>query len=91
MTPEDIRAKYSLRDASVVRVLQYFADSYFHPELKAILVSLRTTAFEMVDLAVDGPELVVGLRRLVEAKDCFVRHFLVTHNFLVDNNDKPTS
>lgn len=29
-------------------------------------------------LPADGPELTAGLRKLLEAKDCFVRHALVS-------------
>jgi hypothetical protein len=30
-------------------------------------------AAEMIDYLPDGPELLAGLRKLLEAKDCFVR------------------
>ena len=30
-------------------------------------------ARDMIELCQDGPELTVGLRKLLEAKDCFVR------------------
>jgi hypothetical protein len=34
---------------------------------------LASTAAQMIYLLPDGPELTVGLRKLLEAKDCFVR------------------
>lgn len=56
------------------RLMQYF--KYDHlPE-----GPMRTTSQECADLAEtidnglpDGPEKTVGLRKLLEAKDCFVR------------------
>lgn len=33
-------------------------------------------AGQMVDVLPDGPELTAGLRKLLEAKDCFVRQAL---------------
>lgn len=34
---------------------------------------LSTTALDMAAQLPDGPELTTGLRKLLEAKDCFVR------------------
>lgn len=81
MTPIQIREKYALRNHAVVGVLQFFADEHLHPNLKDVVTPIRLLAFDLVDMMQDGPELTVALRKLVEAKDTFCRHYLVTHNF----------
>lgn len=83
MTPSDIRAKYAMRNSSVIGVLQFLADDHLHPALKMIVTPLRDAAFEIVDKSTDGPELTVAIRRIVEAKDAFVRHYLVVNNFVL--------
>jgi hypothetical protein len=37
-----------------------------------VAVAIHQSAVHMADLLNDGPELVAGLRKLREAKDCFV-------------------
>ncbi len=81
MLPEDIRKKYSTRHMSTVSILQFFADSHLHPTLKEIVIPIREVAFKMVDNFNDGPELTIGLRNLLDAKDAFLRHCLIVHNF----------
>lgn len=43
------------------------------PHLGSIAQAAERLAAEMVDALPDGPELTAGLRKLLEAKDCFVR------------------
>lgn len=43
------------------------------PHLGSIAQASERLAAEMVDALPDGPELSAGLRKLLEAKDCFVR------------------
>jgi hypothetical protein len=38
-----------------------------------VAVVIRATAHEMARALPDSPELTAGLRKLLEAKDCFVR------------------
>lgn len=45
--------------------------------LQAISRVAETAAFFLVDQLNDGPELSAGLRKLLEAKDCFVRQALI--------------
>ena len=45
-------------------------------EMDQIRTSVSSLAGEMVDRCPDGPELSTGLRKLLEAKDCFVRAVL---------------
>jgi hypothetical protein len=45
-------------------------------EMDQIRTRIKSLAFEMVERCPDGPELTTGLRKLLEAKDCFVRAVL---------------
>ena len=59
---------------AVAQVLQFF--TYDHlPEgrLRDTSKMCHDLAHEMVSKVGTGPELTVGLRKLLEAKDCFVR------------------
>lgn len=42
-------------------------------ELRSVSAACADLAQEMVEELPDGPELTAGLRKLLEAKDCFVR------------------
>jgi hypothetical protein len=50
-----------------------FAFSHLPEHLQAISMPVAVIAAKMVGELPDGPELTAGLRKLVEAKDCFVR------------------
>jgi hypothetical protein len=52
---------------------------YVHlpPHLQQISQECFMVAQTMVDDLQDGPELAAGLRKLLEAKDCFVRQALL--------------
>jgi hypothetical protein len=39
---------------------------------------LHDLAHQMEEMLPDGPEKSAGMRKLLEAKDCFVRSFIVT-------------
>lgn len=62
------------RCAEPVRhVLRFFFDfEHLPPELQAISKPFADLAYRHAAL-LDGPELTVGLRKLLEAKDCMVR------------------
>jgi hypothetical protein len=47
-------------------------------ELREISEQCTAHAQRMVDTLPDGPELSAGLRKLLEAKDCFVRAALLS-------------
>ncbi len=81
MTPQEIRLRYSLRDATTINKLQFFADAHLHPNLKGIVSPIRELAFILVDDIEDGEELLKGLDKLIEAKDCFIRHHLIVNKF----------
>lgn len=54
-------------------IMQHFAYGHLPPQLQEVSAELCQLAGRM-DLALpDGPEKVAGLRKLLEAKDCFVR------------------
>lgn len=89
ISPTDIRERFALRGHETVQALQFFSDRDVHPELQEVIRPIREAAFYLVDILQDGPQLTAALTRLVEAKDIFCRHYLVTHNFkLYDNASK---
>lgn len=86
MTPHQIRQMYSQRNHATLGVLQFFADAHLHPELRVIVRYCRALAFEMVDRLPDGTELILGLRSLRDATDAFLRHYMVSNDFLLPVN-----
>ena len=61
---------------AVAHVLQFFKFDHLPPHLQAVSKPFHDLAHAMVE----GPtnqETTVGLRKLLEAKDCFVRALLV--------------
>jgi len=56
--------------------LAFFAHAHLPPHLARISAPLRDVAFELL-AALEGTahpeEVCIGLRKLLEAKDCFVR------------------
>ncbi len=70
---EDIPMREGLHP-SARALLAFFEYKHLPPGLAAISKSCHDLAHEMAaDPALNGPELTVGLRKLLEAKDCFVR------------------
>ena len=63
----------TLRHPSTTGLLRYFAWEHLPPDLQPISRACAQLAEEMVQDLPDGPELTTGLRKLLEAKDCFVR------------------
>lgn len=47
------------------------------PKLLEISEAVHGHAIGIINEVSDGPELTAGLRKLLEAKDCFVRQALV--------------
>jgi hypothetical protein len=58
---------------NVQDLLRFFAYDHLPEPLQTISRSCFIMAYAMVDGLPDGPELTTGLRKLLEAKDCFVR------------------
>jgi hypothetical protein len=61
------------RHPGTASVVRYFAWAHLPEHLQAVSAPCALLALTMVDALPDGPELTAGLRKLLEAKDCFVR------------------
>lgn len=65
------------RHISVQAIMPHFSFSHLPDDLKPISKAIHDTAVGMLRMLDDGPELTAGLRKLLEAKDCFVRQAVV--------------
>lgn len=54
-------------------IMKYFEYGHLPDHLKRISKNVADLAFEMNRTLPEGPEKSAGLRKLLEAKDCFVR------------------
>lgn len=54
-------------------ILQYFACGHLPEYLQRMSAAMSDLAEQLARLLPEGPELSAGLRKLMEAKDCFVR------------------
>lgn len=54
-------------------ILKYFGYQHLPPHLQGVSAPIGNLAATMEGLLPDGPEKSAGLRKLLEAKDCFVR------------------
>jgi hypothetical protein len=61
------------RHPATVAVAKHFGYEHLAPHLQAVSKLVHDMAAEMIRRMPDGPELTVGLRKLLEAKDAFVR------------------
>ena len=61
------------RHPGTTGLLRYFAWEHLPEDLQAVSRPCGELALQLVDQLPDGPELTTGLRKLLEAKDCFVR------------------
>ena len=57
---------------STEAILKYFEFSHLPPHLQEVSGKFHVLAYDMAS-RLEGPELTAGLRKLLEAKDCFVR------------------
>jgi len=64
---------FAHRHPSTVAILRHFDHGHLPAALQAVSRPCAELAREMVSELPDGPELTTGLRKLLEAKDCFVR------------------
>lgn len=53
--------------------IKYFAYGHLPPHLQAVSKPIGELAEKMEAELPDGPEKSAGMRKLLEAKDCFVR------------------
>lgn len=63
----------STRHPSTQQAVEFFDGEHLAPLFAAVSEKCNKLAHEMVELLPDDPELSAGLRKLLEAKDCFVR------------------
>lgn len=61
------------RNIATQELLKYFAYAHLPPHLQDISAPWCELAMRMCATLPDSRELTVGLRKLLEAKDCFVR------------------
>jgi hypothetical protein len=61
------------RHPGTTHLARYFDYDHLPLPLQAISKPCHDLAKQMIDALPDGPELTAGLRKLLEAKDCFVR------------------
>jgi len=54
------------------QVLQWFEHDHLPVHLQEVVKPIEELATKLVELGT-GPEMTTGLRKLLEAKDCFVR------------------
>ncbi len=55
------------------RMVKWFDGDHLEPELADVVDDCRQLAEAMDRILAEGPEKTTGLRKLLEAKDCFVR------------------
>jgi hypothetical protein len=58
---------------AIARLLQFFTYAHLPEPLQAVARPCCELAHEMHQTLTHNEELLVGLRKLLEAKDCFVR------------------
>ena len=63
--------KYQLEEINPI--MKFFEYDHLPKELQAISMTICQAAHELNDKLPDSYEKLAGLRRLLEAKDCFVR------------------
>ncbi|TQF04771.1 hypothetical protein E6W39_24260 [Kitasatospora acidiphila] len=61
------------RHPSTQAIAKHFAHAHLPEPFQAVSKPCHDLAEDMIHRLPDGPELTAGLRKLLEAKDCFVR------------------
>lgn len=61
------------RHPGTAAVAKHFAFEHLPEHLATVSKHCHDLAAHMISELPDGPELTTGLRKLLEAKDCFVR------------------
>jgi hypothetical protein len=73
------------RYSGVDHLLSLFASEHLPPHLAKVSREFQDIAETMAEDLGSGPELTAGLRKLLVAKDCFVRQAVI------DNRARPVS
>ena len=61
------------RHPATVSIARFFDYDHLPERLKPVSATCALLADRMIEMLPDGPELTTGLRKLLEAKDFFVR------------------
>lgn len=61
------------RHPNTQQLMRHFGYEHLPPHLQEVSRACAELAEALVEGLPDGPELSAGLRKLLEAKDCFVR------------------
>jgi hypothetical protein len=72
------------RHPATMQLLGFFGYDHLPPHLQAISAPCHDLAFDMATTLPDSPELTVGLRKLLEAKDAFVRQAQLVYRLARD-------
>ncbi len=65
------------RHPAVQHLLDLFAYEHLPPHLQAVSKPFSDLAHAQADSLGNSPEIGAGLRKLLEAKDCFVRQAVI--------------
>jgi hypothetical protein len=76
------------RHPATTQLLGFFDFEHLPPYLQAISAPCHDLAFDIASTLPDGPELTAGLRKLLEAKDAFVRQALVVQRMIQEADQK---
>lgn len=68
----------SNRHPATEHMLNLFGYTHLPERLQLVSKPFHDLAVDVADELGDGPELTVGLRKLLEAKDAIVRHAVLT-------------
>lgn len=62
-----------MRKDPAQHIIQFFGAEHLPPHLQEVVEPFHNLAVNLECTLGSGPELTAGLRKLLEAKDCFVR------------------
>ncbi|WP_239404543.1 hypothetical protein [Frankia sp. Cj3] len=65
--------EFANRHPGTTGLLRFFEYAHLPEHLRDVSAPIGQLARDLVHTLPDGPELTAGLRKLLEAKDCFVR------------------
>lgn len=75
--PDNPHPAKAIRNPATTHLLSLFEHGHLPEHLAIVSRSMEAQARNMAEYLPDGPELTAGLRKLLEAKDCFVRQAVI--------------
>jgi hypothetical protein len=72
-TRAGLAVEFADRHPATTALIKHFAYAHLPAGLQVVSAQCCALAVQMVGILPDGAELSAGLRKLLEAKDCFVR------------------